>query len=130
VQDKARTSAARVTARNLLELIMLYCVTQLAMWLSKPEFDMAFGGGGGGDVDNEESQGNETEGVKDRKAPRTSLNLAERLRRGITGEMADDLESLLQKGRMALEDDGGPGAAKHKNLSPILIHFFEEHLRS
>ncbi|KAJ7606908.1 hypothetical protein FB45DRAFT_949451 [Roridomyces roridus] len=63
------------TARRNLEALLIYASTQLAMWLSKPDL------------------------TEERRAPRQSLSLADRLRRGVTGEMAADLQSLLTKSK-------------------------------
>jgi hypothetical protein len=112
---------------------MVYSVTQLAMWLCSPESD-ALGGGGapGGDMDVEEGQqlsesqrGGDAVAPRDRKVSRASATLAERLRRGMASEMADDLESLLKRGKAVLQ---GAGADSKQDLAQILLNFFKDHL--
>ena len=87
-----------IVARRNLERILLYSVTQLAMWLSKPDFDRTLL-----DPDPDNPQAMNTSRTTDslvvlkERRPRSSIIMAERLRRGITGEMAGDLQSLLTK---------------------------------
>ncbi|KDR84406.1 hypothetical protein GALMADRAFT_237258 [Galerina marginata CBS 339.88] len=87
-----------VIARRNLEEILLYSVTQLAMWLSKPDFDST-----PVDADTDDPQAMDAsrpDNTKDRRQTRsTSITMAERLRRGMTGEMAGDLQSLLTKSK-------------------------------
>jgi nuclear pore complex protein Nup188 len=102
---------------------MVYSVTQLALWLAKPELDTP----GGGEADPEDAMmaDGPRDGAKDRKAKRTTI--AERLSRGMSGEMADDLESLLKTGKAALQEHG---ADSKQNLAAILLNFFKNHLRN
>ncbi|KAH6912451.1 nucleoporin subcomplex protein binding to Pom34-domain-containing protein [Coprinopsis sp. MPI-PUGE-AT-0042] len=105
-----------ITAKRNLETILLYAVTQLTMWLSKPEFEPM-----NQDTDTEDqamedlgqaqSLGATTAGslTKERRmtgvgssAPRAGPSMAERLRRGMTGEMASDLQGLLNKSKPVL----------------------------
>ena len=81
-----------VTARRNLEGVLLYFVTQLAMWMSKPEFDAI----SVGDAEDEEQRGHnhnhsmmdvqkpDTMGAKVRhraESGRPRISMAERLRR-------------------------------------------------
>jgi nuclear pore complex protein Nup188 len=101
---------------------MVYSVTQLAMWLSKMEFDAVTSG----ETEGEElpiSESQKGDAGKDRKTPKAPVTLAERLRRGMTVEMADDLEQLLKKGHAVLQE------RKTDDFSQVLLNFFKEHLR-
>jgi len=90
---------ATATARRSLEALLVYAVTQLAMWLTKPDFDPA-----ASEMETEEHnpQTLETRESTKGRAPRASLTLAERLRRGMTGEMASDLQALLTRSKPVL----------------------------
>lgn len=95
------------------------------MWLSKPGFDAA-----PADSDMEETQGMDAsrpDGGKERR-PTRSMTMAERLRRGMTGEMAGDLQSLLTKSKPILVASdtiiGGPST----DLTQILLNFLHERI--
>ncbi|KAL4081354.1 nucleoporin subcomplex protein binding to Pom34-domain-containing protein [Scleroderma yunnanense] len=91
---------ATFTVRRNLEALLVYAVTQLAMWLSKPDFDPT---GTDMEMDEHNSQAMEArESTNKGRAPRPSLTLAERLRRGMTGEMAADLQALLARSKPVL----------------------------
>lgn len=91
---------ATFTVRRNLEALLVYAVTQLAMWLSKPDFDPA---GTDMETDEHSAQALEVrESTSKGRAPRPSLTLAERLRRGMTGEMATDLQALLARSKPVL----------------------------
>ncbi|KAF9535154.1 hypothetical protein CPB83DRAFT_781281 [Crepidotus variabilis] len=116
-----------IIARRNLEEILLYSVTQLAMWLSKPDFDNA-------PLDTEDDPqamdtGRQDSG-RDRRGQRSSLTMAERLRRGMTGEMAGDLQSLLTKSKsiMTASDTiiGNPSV----DLTQILLNFLHERINA
>ena len=93
-------SQATFTVRRNLEALLVYAVTQLAMWLSKPDFDPA---GTDMETDEHNSQAMEVrESTSKGRARRSSLTLAERLRRGMTGEMAADLQALLARSKPVL----------------------------
>lgn len=115
-----------LTARRNLEAILVYGVTQLVMWLSKPEFDVP-----PTDAEGEEPQATDiqrAEVSKERRASRPSMTMAERLRRGMTGEMASDLQSLLNKAKpiIAKSDSvlGKPGV----DLTQVLLNFLHERI--
>jgi len=118
-----------IIARRNLEEILLYCVTQLAMWLSKPDFDSA-------PLDTEDdSQAMDSstrlDGTKDRRQARTSMTMAERLRRGMTGEMAGDLQSLLAKSKPIIaSSDAVIGRKESVDLTQILLNFLHERIGS
>jgi nuclear pore complex protein Nup188 len=113
-------------ARRNLEEIQLYAVTQLAMWISKPDFDTT-----PSDAENDDPQAmdaSRTDGSNDRRQSRSSITMAERLRRGMTGEMAADLQSLLAKSKPILAASetilGGPSV----DLTQILLNFLHERI--
>jgi len=108
---------ATLTAKHNLEAILIYATTQLAMWLSKPEFDTTTA-----EMDNEEQipEGQRGDMMRERRAPRPSLSLAERLRRGMTGEMGADLQSLLTKSKPILARSGDV------DLTQVLSNFLHD----
>lgn len=114
-----------LTARRNLEAIMLYSVTQLGMWLSKPEFDASTP-----DADVEDQQPVDIQRLdgKERRGGRTPLSLAERLRRGMTGEMASDLLSLLTKAKPLLARSNAFIGKDSIDMTQILIHFLHERI--
>ncbi|KAH9482136.1 Nucleoporin nup184 [Psilocybe cubensis] len=113
-----------IIIRQNLEEILLYSVTQLAMWLSKPGFDAA-----PADSDMDENQGMDVsrpDGGKERR-PR-SMTMAERLRRGITGEMAGDLQSLLTKSKPILVASDTIIGENSTDLTQVLLNFLHERI--
>ncbi|KIK21813.1 hypothetical protein PISMIDRAFT_533510 [Pisolithus microcarpus 441] len=114
--------ATLTVRRNLL----IYAVTQLAMWLSKPDFDPA-----AADMETDEhaSQAMEVrESVTKGRASRPSLTLAERLRRGMTGEMAFDLQTLPTRSKSVLVKSDDVVEKKHTSgdLTQVLLRFLNE----
>lgn len=109
-------------ARQNLETVMLYAVTQLGMWLSKPEFDASTP-----DPDAEDLQPMDIQRLdgKERRG-RTPLSLAERLRRGMTGEMAADLHSLLTKAKPLLAKSNAVIGKDSVDMTQVLIHFLHD----
>lgn len=117
------------TRRNL-EAALLYAVTQLATWLSKPEFDAP--------VDEAEADDMLVEGpggdaavssLKERRAARkASMSLAERLRRGMTGEMAADLQGLLGKAKPVIAKSAVVLGEKDVDLTQVLAYFVQERI--
>ncbi|OBZ70270.1 hypothetical protein A0H81_09556 [Grifola frondosa] len=110
------------TIQRNLEGVLVYAVTQLAMWLSKPEFDTP---SNDVDVDDMLLESQSADPSKERRARKQSVTLAERLRRGMTGEMAADLQSLLNKtkavmAKTAVVGDGGV------DLTQVLSYFLQE----
>ncbi|KAF9459152.1 nucleoporin subcomplex protein binding to Pom34-domain-containing protein [Collybia nuda] len=117
-----------LTARRNLEGVLVYAVTQLVMWLSKPEFDVA-----SPEPDADESQSMDVQRMdtsKERRPPRPSMSLAERLRRGMTGEMAADLQSLLNKSKPIIAKSDTVLEKGGVDLTPILSNFLQERIAS
>ncbi|KAF8165907.1 nucleoporin subcomplex protein binding to Pom34-domain-containing protein [Crassisporium funariophilum] len=119
-----------IIARRNLESILLYSVTQLAMWLSKPDFDST-----AGDTDGEDPQAmdaSRADGslvMKDRRQTRSSsITMAERLRRGMTGEMAADLQSLLTKSKSMMIASEAMIGKPSVDLTQILLNFLHERI--
>lgn len=110
--------------RRCLEGTLLYLVTQLAMWLSKPEFDATTNEM---DTDEKVSDIPLSESVKDRRR-RQSMTMAERLRRGMTGEMASDLQSLIGKAKPIIAKTEVILGNKDIDLTDILLRFVSEHI--
>lgn len=109
------------TARRNLEGILIYAGTQLAMWLSKPDFEVNTN-----DVDMDEPETPRHE--KERRAPRSSLTLADRMRRGMTGEMAADLQSLLTKSRDVIKSTDTVIGTRSMDVLPLLSTFIHERI--
>ncbi|KAF5388425.1 hypothetical protein D9615_000845 [Tricholomella constricta] len=115
-----------LTARRNLEGILVYAVTQLVMWLSKPEFDTS-------PPEDEENHSmsvdvQRADAPKERRVPRTSLTLGERLRRGMTGEMAADLQSLLSKAKPIIAKSNSVLGKESVDLTPVLSNFLHERI--
>ena len=117
-----------IIARRNLEGILLYSVTQLAMWLSKPDFDRT-----PLDPDVDDPQAMDTSRtdslvvVKERR-PRSSITMAERLRRGMTGEMAGDLQSLLTKSKAIIQTSDGVIGQPSVDITQILLNFLHDRI--
>ncbi|PPQ66173.1 hypothetical protein CVT24_000150 [Panaeolus cyanescens] len=111
-------------ARRNLEEILLYSVTQLAMWFSKPDFDA---GPSDPDVDDPQAMDvSRADAAKERRPPRSSMTMAERLRRGMTGEMSGDLHSLLTKSKPVLASSDSILGKGSVDLSQVLLNFLHE----
>jgi nuclear pore complex protein Nup188 len=92
------------------------------MWLSKPEFESP-----ACDTEMDEQQhsgdrdtGQRGDASKQRRVRVGSVTLAERLRRGMTGEMAADLQSLLNKAKLTLQ------AGSDVDLTGVLSNFLRD----
>jgi nuclear pore complex protein Nup188 len=115
-----------ITARHNLETILIYAATQLAMWLSKPEPDTTT------EMDTDDQaqdihHHHHKEAVKERKTTRPSSTLVDRLRRGMTGEMASDLQSLLNKAKpIILKSKNVLGTTDDVDLTQVLSNFLHE----
>ena len=104
--EPMRTVAA---TRATLEAAILYVLTLLAMWLSKPVFDSGSAPAPGGDagMDGDRDDGMLVEGAHSeagahderRGARRVSHSIAKPLQWGMKGEMGTDLQALLNKAR-------------------------------
>lgn len=105
---------------------MIYAVTQLAMWLSKLEFDTTTN-----DAEMEEQtsmDAQRSEATKDRRVSRPAMTMADRLRRGMTGEMAADLQSLLNKSKPIIAKSDAIIGKESVDLTQILINFLQERI--
>ena len=117
-------------ARRNIEEILLYAVTQLAMWVSKADFDVATTLAGESEMEDSadahghpsrlgiEASSREREKEKERRqgggrsgnsgggsgTGSGGMTLAERLRRGMTSEVSADLQALLNKARATFVD--------------------------
>ncbi|KAF9004332.1 hypothetical protein BDQ17DRAFT_1354946 [Cyathus striatus] len=95
-----------LTARRNLESILLYSVTQLAMWLSKPE--------------NEHTMRMQRTMLW---ISRAALSLAERVRRGMTGgDLLGDLQALLTKTKALIPKSNAAIGGK------VLLTFMHERI--
>ncbi|KAJ7045057.1 nucleoporin subcomplex protein binding to Pom34-domain-containing protein [Mycena alexandri] len=110
------------TARRNLEALLIYAVTQLAMWLSKPDFDVS--------TNEMETEDQPDAGREERRAPRASLSLADRLRRGVTGEMASDLQSLLNKSKPVIAQSDAILGSTGVDLTQVLANFLQDRIMS
>ena len=108
------------TIRSTLEAALLYAVTELAMWLAKPEFD-----GTAKDSEDDGMAPGESE-ERERKSKRQSITMAERLRRGMTGEMASDVQALLSRARLVIIKSDTVIGKKGVDLSAVLSRFVQE----
>lgn len=67
---------------------------------------------------------------EEKRGPRQSLTLGERLKRGMTGEMVTDLQALLRKAKTMIEKAEGvtvKGGLTSVDLSGVLMTFLSEH---
>ncbi|KAF9270816.1 hypothetical protein L218DRAFT_1014004 [Marasmius fiardii PR-910] len=112
-------------ARRNLEVILTYTVTQLTMWLSKPDADVT-----SSDMDTDEPTLDlqKSEAPKDRRGGRASLSLGDRMRRGMTGEMAADVQSLLNKSKPAIVKSDVILGTGWVDVTPILLTFLQERI--
>lgn len=119
--------------KQTLETVLTYAVTQMAMWLSKPEFDAKSGGVGIADMDTDEplpeQKSLESLSGKERRGQRrATVSMADRLRRGMTGEMATDLQTLLEKTKPVMEKAQKLVGGDDVDIMDILSHFLKEHV--
>ena len=115
-----------VTRRNL-EGVLLYVTTQLALWLSKSELEEPSNEMETDDHVFTESRNLE---VAERRTKRKSMTMAERLRRGMSGEMAADVQALLVKARPVIAKSEAILGNKGVDLIPILSRFVQERILS
>ncbi|KAH0840298.1 hypothetical protein J3R83DRAFT_1307 [Lanmaoa asiatica] len=106
-----------------LSALLVYAVTQLAMWLSQPDFDAA--------TEAEAEEHNHSHNAQlDASKGRAPRALAERLRRGMTGEMTADLQALLTRAKPVLaksEEVLGKSDGR-KDLTQVLSRFLTERI--
>lgn len=135
--DRTRALSTIKVVRQLLECVVLYASTQLVMWLTKQDGEQA------GDMDLDEKQ--QTEGhayghsadanastlkdrERERRMKRKSLTLADRLRRGMTGEMMMDLQALVTKSKTVIAKSSEIiGDPKLVDLMHIMGSFLQDH---
>ena len=119
-----------LTARRSLEMALTYAVTQLAMWLLKPDFEPSATVSGGGDSMTLDGEDERMDGKEHRSHARPSASLAERVRRGMTGELAADLQALITKAKPIIEKSDGvldpSGKGKGVDLTDVLGKFLLE----
>lgn len=115
------------TARRNLEGILVYAVTQLAMWLSKPEYDGQASNDMDTDIPNDVQP--RIDLSIDRR-PRNSQPLTDRLRRGMTGEMGADLQSLLKKAKPIIAKTNGFVDKDTLDLTQVLSTFLQDRIIS
>jgi len=115
------------TARHNLEAVLVYATTQLVMGLSKAEVDPM---GGEMETDDQHSESQRVETIKERKSRRPSQTLTERLRRGVTGEMAVDLLSLLNKAKPVIAKTKSSLGPADVDLTQVLSNFLHERIRT
>ena len=115
-----------VTRRNL-EGVLLYVTTQLALWLSKSELDST-----SNEMETEDHAFSESRNLEvvDRRTKRKSMTLAERLRRGMSGEMAVDVQALLVRAKPVIAKSEAILGNKSVDLIPILSRFVQERILS
>lgn len=68
--------------------------------------------------------------VTDRRSKRKSMTMAERLRRGMSGEMAADVQALLVRARPVIAKSEVILGNKGVDLIPILSRFVQERILS
>ncbi|KAI0787074.1 hypothetical protein BC629DRAFT_1735238 [Irpex lacteus] len=111
------------TRRNL-EAVVFYAATQLAMWLMRTESEIP-----SHEMDAEESAAELQLSEKERRAARRrSVTMGERLRRGMTGEMAMDLQSLLTKATPVIGKSDALLEKKGVDVTAILSNFLGERI--
>lgn len=126
-----------ITARRNLEGILTYAVTQLVMWLSKPEFEPPVTN----EIEIEADSGVASMDVtgrpdhsllKDRtRTPSArAMTMAERLRRGMTSEMASDLKELLSKSKPIVAKSTAIVGGGSTDIIQVLINFLQDHVIS
>lgn len=116
-----------MVTRGHLEGVLTYAVTQLAMWLSKPDFDAP---SADMETDEQSMDVQKTDLSKDRRAPRSSMALGERMRRGMTGEMAADIQSLLNKAKPVITKSDSILGIGWTDITPILSTFLQDRIIS
>ncbi|KAG5352065.1 hypothetical protein C0989_003990 [Termitomyces sp. Mn162] len=113
---------AVLTARKNLEGVLTYAVTQLVIILSQQPDNVPPPA-----AEEEESMSVDAQRLDaskaERRASRSSITLGERLRRGMTGEMASDLQSLLNKAKPILAKSNDIIGKSSVDLTQILSNF-------
>ena len=117
--------------RQTLEAVLTYSTTQLVVWLHQSgpaeqpsaAVDANMDGDDATSMDVDSTLGRD----QHRLRRRSSMN-ADRLRRGLTGELAADLHQLLVKAKPIIEKCPGQDPPE-KNLMTILITFLESRVQ-
>ncbi|XP_006461023.1 hypothetical protein AGABI2DRAFT_221404 [Agaricus bisporus var. bisporus H97] len=124
-----------ITARRNLEGILTYAVTQLVMWLSKPEFGPSATNEMEIETDSSVTSMDvtvraDTSLLKDRtRTPSArAMTMAERLRRGMTSEMASDLKELLTKSKPIVAKSATIVGQDATDIIQVLINFLQDHV--
>ncbi|KAJ3555270.1 hypothetical protein NP233_g12249 [Leucocoprinus birnbaumii] len=126
-----------ITARRNLEGILLYASTQLVMWLSKPEFEPSTSPEIEVDADSSNAMAldstsrMDTASLKDRASrpqQRVPSTMAERLRRGMTTEMASDLKSLLNKAKPIVLKSATIVGKDSVDIVLVLLNFLQDRI--
>jgi nuclear pore complex protein Nup188 len=108
------------SVRGCAEGLLVYAVTQLAMWLCKQQMDSGYGM----DMDGEETYNLSDSATS--QGPRAPIPLGDHLRRGMTGEMAADLQSLLNKAKPLISKSDPFIGKDTVDLTSILIAFLQD----
>jgi nuclear pore complex protein Nup188 len=134
-------------ARRALESALVYATTQLMMWLAKHDDENVNSGemdaddapqtegygqgfGGGFRADASSAPVSQKDFERDRRLKRRSMTLADRLRRGMTGEMTMDLQSLISKAKPVVLKSQDMLGKDTVDVMPILAKFVEERVNS
>ncbi len=122
-----------VTARRNLEGILTYAVTQLVMWLSKPDFDPSTAQEMDVEADSNamamDASRSDSTSLKERtRGTRTLLTMAERLRRGMTSEIASDLKALLNRANPIVTKSATIWGKDSVDIVPVLVIFLQDHI--
>ncbi|EKM59899.1 uncharacterized protein PHACADRAFT_138237 [Phanerochaete carnosa HHB-10118-sp] len=113
-----------LATRRTLEAALFYGATQLALWLAKPEFDVT-----GHEMDAEPSEIDVAVPDKERRvALRKSMTLTERIRRGMSGEMAADLQALITRAKPIVGKSQATLENKSVDITQVLSVFVQERI--
>lgn len=147
-KDKDATFVTDVgKARRALESALVYATTQLMMWLAKHDGENVHSGdmdtddavqtegygqgfGGGYRADASSAAQSQKDLDRDRRLKRRSMTLADRLRRGMTGEMTMDLQGLIARAKPVVLKSQDLLGKEVVDLTPILANFVEERVNS
>ena len=108
------------TRRNL-EAVVFYAVAQLATWLTRTQSEIP-----SHDMEADES-GTEPQ-LSEKERRRRSVTMVERLQRGMTGEMAMDLQSLLTKAAPVVAKSDTLLEKRSVDVTAILTNFLNERI--
>ncbi|KAG6917687.1 hypothetical protein DXG01_001662 [Tephrocybe rancida] len=120
-QDPLDVREAVLTARRNLEGVLMYAVTQLVTILSQQQAPP---------VEEEENMSIDTQRGDERRTPRASMAMGERLRRGMTGEMVTDLQTLLNKAKPIIAKSNDVLGKESVDLTQVLSRFLNDRVGS